>query len=230
MATSPANTNRLFDGGIGFVLGINSFAPPASLAKGQLAWAVNAWLKGGIPYTRPGYDTMFRLPDGKAQGFCIFTPQGSLPLMVAAVSGKLYSSSFPYNDYSRIENIQFNDSVDHIIFKECLQGADAGVALITPRRLLMMQDGRSKAAYFDGSTGRHLNPGGTTNETVLGFQMEWVGSRLWVARDNEIFASDIFDPLHFTETQYLAEGGSLQAIDGRNITAMIRTATDEALL
>lgn len=230
MASSTFNTNRNFDGGKNFVYGINSYMHPEDLNKGQLAWMVNGWTKKGIPYTRPGYESKFRLPDGKAQGFTLFKPNDGDYVMVMAVSGKIYVSQFPYDDFQQLTQLQFNKDVDHVMFETALQGADGPGNLIHPRKLLMMQDGRSRPAYYDGQSARHLNPGGTALETVLGFSMVWTGSRLWVSRETEIFASDIFDPLHFTETQYLSIGGSLQAMDGEIVTAMARQAQTGALI
>lgn len=230
MANSPANTNRKFDGGKDFYFGVNSYPHPQNLAAGQLSWMVNGWTKKGIPYTRPGYDIKFRLPDGRAQGFILFKPKDGNYVMVMAVSGKIYVSQYPYVDYMQLTQLQFNPDVDHVMFEITLQGADGPGNLIPPRPLLIMQDGRSRPAYYDGQTARHLNPGGTTNETVLGFSMIWTGSRLWVSRETEIFASDIFDPLHFTETLYLSGGGSLQAMDGQLITAMARQAQTGSLI
>lgn len=184
MATSPTNTNRSFDGGKNFVYGINSYAHPQDLNKGQLSWMVNGWTKKGIPYTRPGYQTRFRLPDGKAQGFTLFKPKDGERVMVMAVSGKIYVSQFPYEDFMQLTQLQFNKDVDHVIFKEALQGADGPGNLIPPRPVLIMQDGRSQPAYYDGAFARHLLPGGSTNETVVGFAMEWTGSRLWVSRED----------------------------------------------
>jgi len=83
-----------------------------------------------------------------------------------------------------------------------------------------MQDGLTRAAYWDGTVARHLNPTKSTlldsdgnlvtqnglDETPLGLWMKWSNNRLWVSRGNQIFASDIGNPLKFTETQYLNEG------------------------
>jgi hypothetical protein len=53
--------------------------------------------------------------------------------------------------------------------------------------------------------------------------MKWSGDRLWIGRDDQLFAGDIADPLSFTETEYLAEGGSFR-ING-NITAMAEVSS-----
>lgn len=229
MATSPVNVNRLFDGGNNFILGVNSNLHPTHLNAAQIAWGINVTNSGGIIYTRPGYKTIMRVPDGKAQGFTLFTPTGGEPNMVFAVSGKVYTSAYPFETYMQLPGIQFDAFVDHIFWKEATQGVDNGV-IIDPKAVLIMQDGLSRPAYWDGQISRHLNPGGVTNETVIGTTMEWIGSRLWVAQGRQIFASDIFDPLHFTETLYLTGGGSLQTMDGDVITLLKRTADSRALL
>lgn len=229
MANSPANTNRLYDGGIQFLLGVNSNLHPSFLNANQYSWAVNTTNKGGIIDTRPGYETRFRLPDGKAQGMTSFTPTDGELTLVMAVSGKIYISQFPFSDYTLLAGIDFNPFVDHIVFQEAIQSR-VGAVITDPKAVLIMQDGVSKAAYWDGAVARHLNPGGGTNETVPGLWMAWIGSRLWVARGRQLFASDIFDPLHFNETTYLGGGGSFQAMDGDVITGLARTADSRNLL
>lgn len=229
MANSPTNTNRLSDGGVDFLLGVNSNLSPRSLNSSQLSWMINCINKGGDINTRPGYTSMFRLPDGRAQGMVSFTPTGGQANLVMAVNGSIYVSEFPFVDYTQLPNIQFDANVDFIAFKEALQAKD-GATVIDPKAVLIMQDGKGKPAYWDGHTSRHLNPGTPSNETVQGLWMEWIGNRLWVARGRELFASDIFDPLHFTENTYLSIGGSLNAMDGDVITMLARTADSLSLL
>lgn len=229
MANSPANRNRLFDGGIQFLLGVNSNLHPSALGPNQMSWAVNTINKGGIIDTRPGYVSRYRLPDGKAQGMTQFTPTDGELNLVSAVSGRIYVSVFPFDSYTQLANIEFDPNVDHVVFKEATQ-AKSGATVIDPKSVLIMQDGVSKAAYWDGTISRHLNPGGATNETLPGLWMEWIGFRLWVSRGRQLFASDIFDPLHFTENNYLAVGGSLNAMDGDIITGLARTADSRSLL
>lgn len=229
MANSPANTNRLFDGGIQFLMGVNSNLHPSFLNASQTSWQVNTINKGGIIDTRPGYETKFRLPDGKAQGFTSFTPTDGQLSLVSVVSGVVYISQFPFSTYTVLSGISFDPFVDHIAFQEAVQ-AKVGVTIVDPKAVLIMQDGVGKAAYWDGAVARHLNPGGSTNETVQGLWMAWIGNRLWVARGRQLFASDIFDPLHFTETTYIGGGGSFQAMDGDIITGLARTADSRSLL
>lgn len=229
MATSANNRNRLFDGMSGSFNGVNSGLHPQDIDPQAWSWGINVQNDGGDFVTRPGFASKFRLPDGKAQGCVIFTPTSGSPQIVCAVNGKIYVSGPPYDTFMVLPNIQFHPTVDHIAFKACIQAIDNGT-LIDPKAILVMQDSRTRPAYWDGSTSRHLNPGGSTNETVIGMWMEWVGSRLWVAKENQIFASDIYDPLHFNENTYLASGGALQTSDGLPVTALAKTSDDKALL
>jgi hypothetical protein len=76
-----------------------------------------------------------------------------------------------------------------------------------------MQDGRTRAAFWDGAESRHLNPtpfGGeiTTegyDETRIGLWMAWSNNRLFVGMGSKVLASDLGNPLKFTEAQYLNE-------------------------
>ena len=229
MASSSQNSNRILDGSIGFMPGVDSNQHPQLLTQGMVSWGINLVNRGGTWTLRGGFKSVVRLPDGRAQGMTLFTPTGGVVSMVVALGGVIWISPFPFFSWETLPNIKFDPFVDQIVFKEAIQAINAG-ELIDPKSVLMMQDGRSKPAYWDGQVNRHLNPGGLQNETVQGLWMEFVGGRLWVARGSEIFASDIYDPLHFTETQYLSEGGSLVTIDGRAVTALARTADSKALL
>lgn len=216
--------NRHQDGGIAFA-GVDSFTDISLLAENKLSWLINGTLKKGKILTRPGYDTIHTIASGRAQGICLFTPTNGIENIVFAVNGNVYVSPYPFDSFSQLANIQFDAFVDHVVFKEALVADSLSVA---PYAVLMMQDGRHRAAYWDGSVNRHLDPG--TLETPLGMWMEWVGGRLWVSRGNELFASDILNPLKFTESQYLATGGSLQAMDGKEITGLQKTADAKTLL
>jgi hypothetical protein len=100
-----------------------------------------------------------------------------------------------------------------------------------------MQDGLTRAAYWDGGTSAHLDPASPPapdqtdirpgfNETPIGLWMIWSGNRLWVSRGNQIFASDIGNPLKFTEAIYLNEGRAFY-LSGP-CTGMIEVPSDSA--
>lgn len=230
MGTSPFNRNRIFDGGTSFFGGMNSFMHPEELPPNQVSWIINGTVEGGDIITRPDYLPRIRLPDGKAQGATIFIPATGIPVVVMAVSGVIYYTQYPFDTYARVGSIQLDPSVDHISFKDAVVGVDNAGNAIQPYPVLIMQDGVTRPWYWDGSFSRQLNPGGTTLETPVGLWMEWVGGRLWVSRGNQIFASDLYNPLSFTELTYIAGGSSIQAIDGQIITMLKRTADNKSLL
>lgn len=218
---------------------VNSFLNPSQLSADELSWAFNVKTRGGIPRTRDGFNSLFRYTCGKAQAISLFTPTNGLPHIVIAISGNIYALKYPFDSYFQLTDLAFNPYVDHIVFKEATVSKTPTTILNNPYTVLMMQDGYGRAAYWDGTIGRHLDPtpdGYITpaaigaSETKIGLWMEWVGDRLWVANGRQLFASDIADPLHFTENQYLNGGNSIQAIDGAEITGLVKTADSKQLL
>lgn len=234
-----AIAKRLADGQDDFVAGADSFSDPTEITNRRFMWGFNVVTEGGRVRTRPPFKVMLRLGCGKPQGFTMFTPTNGLPTMYFAISGRVYYSPFPFAEVRILENIQFDPYVDHIVFKEALVAVDDFGAAITPYAVLMMQDGKNRAAYTDGFTNSHIDPtpDGFYNPaskggqgTKIGLWMEWIGQRLWVASRRQVFASDIYNPLKFTENQYLASGGSFQAMDGAVITGLKKTADNKQLL
>lgn len=218
--------------------GVNSALPASVVPSSQIAWAENVTNRGNLLQTRPGNkivdlisETGEGLPDGNPQGMIMFEHTDLSMYMVFAISGRVYYSKQPFKTYHRIPNIQFDPEAPIVVMKAATKGAryaDDGLQLIAPYNVLMMQDGRTRAAYWDGEKSGHLDPSPGVNQTPIGLWMEWTGSRLWVATDQRVYASDILDPLSFTEGQYLAER------DGfwfpHPITGMIKNAQSEALL
>jgi len=209
---------KLIQGGLGvassafWVQGMDSSMDPAFLQNGEYRSAMNVTNRGGILRTRPGYNCLYELPAGRLQGFTLFRPTGGAWHQVAAVAGKVYVSAYPFASYTQLPNIQFHVGSDIVVFeratKSVKQNLDGSLTLIDPYDVLVMQDGRTPAAFWDGTVARHLDP--LKNEVPLGMWMKWSGDRLWVSRGPEIFVSDIADPLLFTETGYLSEGGSFR--------------------
>lgn len=192
-----------------FVYGANSYISPAKLQAGTYVAGMNVMCRGGIVQTRPGSRSLVQLPLGNLQGVTFFQPTSGLPSLVAAVDGKVYTCPYPFNAYKQIDGIQFSPYSKYIAWASCVQSTytnDAGEikVLETPANVLLMADGVTKSAYWDGSTGRHLNP--LDNETPVGLWMVWSNNRLWISRDSQVFASDIGNPLSFTEGTYLNEG------------------------
>ena len=217
---------QLIRGGLGvaasafWVKGMNSASDPAFLDDTSYRSAMNVVNRGGVLKTRPGYDCLLELPPGKLQGYKLFKPTGGPNAHVFAISGRVYVFPEPFTSYYQLSNVQFFEGADLVVFEEAVKSVtrndDGTLSLVDPYKVLIMQDGFTRAAYWDGDTSRHLDP--MAGDTPLGLWMKWSGDRLWVGRDDQLFASDIADPLSFTETEYLAEGGSFRI--NSNITAL----------
>lgn len=196
-----------------WVQGMDSSLDPAFLQEAEYRSAMNITNRGGVLKTRPGYDCVLELPAGRLQGYTLFKPTGGSWHHVVAISGRIYVSPYPFTSYAVLPNIQFFSGASTVVFekatKSVIQNEDGSLTTITPYDVLIMQDRYTPAAYWDGSAHRHLDP--AEDETPLGLWMKWSGDRLWVSRDGVFFASDLADPLKFTETEYLADGGSFRA-------------------
>lgn len=237
MAVSPANVNRVYDGQT-TMLSVNSFSEPTDLKPHEIQWGFNVMTRGGKVATRFGFRSIFKYTCGKGQGLSFFIPNNGQPQLLAAVSGQIFALPHPFTSYSQLSNLSFAAQAPMVFFKEATV-SKTPTTVVTPYPVLMMQDGYSRAAYYDGNANRHLDPtpdGFYTptsigaKETLVGLAMEWAGDRLWIERGRELFASDIADPLHFTENTYISGGNSLQAIDGGIIRALKRTADSKQLI
>lgn len=195
--------------------GMDSFRDPR-LPDGFYQRGWNVVNRGGVLKTRPGTECLLRLPDGKLQGFTQFTPRRGATQLVACIDGQLYVSEFPFTDFQAISGATLSASARNVYWCQCEQSikhnADDSVSLLAaPRALLIAQDGVSPPLVWDGvsieyQTGYDKTPQGTA--------MAWSGGRLWVARDNEVFASDYANPLSFVEQFYLGGTDSF-LVDGR---------------
>lgn len=205
-------SGRGINGSAYFVGGMNSADDPMFLDDRAYFSAMNVVNRGGPLQSRPGYRCLFPLPAGRLQGMCYYRPLDSVPYLVFAVSGKVYASKAPFTSYAQLPNIQFYHAAKQVFWQVCTksaqQNADGTLSVIDPVRLLVMQDGGyTRAAFWDGATSRHLDPG-AAKETPIGGPMAWSGGRLWVASENRLFASDIDDPLSFVERTYHATADS----------------------
>lgn len=222
-AAPPKDAPLAIDGSNAFDGGMDSFTNPRLLPQNSYALGINICRRGGIAQTRPGTKTVFSNSCGYPQFLTMFQPTGSVQFLVWAVKGKVYASPAPFTTYSQIPGIQFYENAKYIAWAATQQTTsfDATgniIVLAQPRAVLMMQDGFSRAAYWDGTVGAHINPGPSgqvdsqgnplvlpnTFGTPLGLWMAWAGNRLWVSRGSTVFASDIGNPLVFSEQQYLS--------------------------
>ncbi len=213
------------DGEDYLVLGADQFTTPQRIIAGKYVDSMNTLNRGGIVQTRPGSQTLYTLPEGLLQGATLFVPTGGVPQIVAAVDGTVYVSAYPFRTYTILANVKFSKTARFIAWAVCLKSTDydsTGVLyfLDNPYSVLIMQDGLTRAAYWDGTHSGHLDPTHSQvfdadgniitqpglDSTPLGLWMKWSNNRLWVSRGNQIFASDIGNPLKFVDSQYLNEG------------------------
>lgn len=219
--------------------GADSWSVPDQLNPNQYPFGLNIINRGGIPRTRPGNDTLFCLPPGNPQGLTIFTPATGVPHIVSAVEGRVYVSAPPFMVYRQLPNIQFNPAARFVTWASCLKSTqylpNGDIDFEpTPRKVLVMQDGVGRAAFWDGGQSRHLNPSmsavGTMpgmDETPIGLWMIWSNNRLWVARGNRVFSSDLGNPLKFVDRRYLNEAPSFYLPD--DCTGMARAPLDAGI-
>lgn len=210
LAQALLKSGRGVNGSAFFTDGMSSAADPLFIGDRAYRASMNTVHRGGVVKTRPGYRQIFNLPEGKLQGFSYFRPLTGAPFLVIAVGGIIYSSIFPFTEYNEIEGISLYAHAPKVFFAVATKSAelqnDGSILAIEPRRLLIMQDGGyTPAVWFDGNGAGRVDPG--NDEIPLGGPMKFSGDRLWQARKNKLFASDISDPIKFTENIYAAEGG-----------------------
>lgn len=204
-----AGTGHIYDEDPRFPLGANGYSDPVTLQPGSFIRGWNVTARGGLLRCRPGYKQLLELPDGKLQGMFAFAPPGGEPVLVFAVAGKVYFSYAPFDGYSEIPGILFDSLAERVYFAQAEQSvvrnSDLTLTFLeSPRAILMMQDGLSAPAYWDGVAGGHITG---VDRTPSGTCMVWCADRLWVARGSQVFVSDIFDPISFYEGQYIGADG-----------------------
>lgn len=214
--------------------GMNSWDQPTALPDSQFTNSMNTVCRGGKVRTRPGTAIIADLPGRNCQGGRFFAPSTGTAAYVAAVDGKVYVSLAPFRHFHQLANVQFSPSSQFVTMTATQQLTDYDNAgniffLAVPRPILIMQDSVTRAAYWDGVNSGHIDPTPSgSNITVpgkdgtrVGLWSCWSNNRLWISRDNQVFASDIGNPLKFTETQYLASARAFYLPD--NCTGIIET-------
>ena len=146
-----------------------------------------------------------------------------IPYIVFAVSGKVYYAPFPLTqpknwvDY-QLTNIALDPNVERVNFVTATQSAKVSTGselTITPsHRIIVVQDGVRAACSWDGSN----KVGEQSVNVPIGFWMAYSGNRLWVATGNVISASDLGNPLGWTERVSGTGRGDFSV--ARPITAM----------
>jgi hypothetical protein len=216
---------RRTDGDVTFLPGANSVAHPAQLPPGQYPRSMNSVNRGGVVQCRPGHRCKFVTPPGNFQGGEWFFPKLGTPVIIFGVEGLLYVSEFPYLTYRQILDVAFLPHARQLFFKQVEQSiernVDGSLTFISPRNLLVIQDGGfTPPVVYDGTTAEHQRGAGLI---PLGSSMEWVGDRLWVAAESKLYPSDLANPLSFTE--YLTIVSPQFFILPGEITAMTKTTS-----
>ncbi len=223
---------RVIDGDSQFALGMNSQIDPMKLSDGFYRASMNTVNRGGIIQCRPGYQWKFTMPEGKLQGGILLRPLfGAVERLVFAVDGLIYSSLYPFTSYTQVGGLEFREDVENLFFCVAEKGAkrnpDESIKLITPYRVVMIQDGYTPPGVFDGNFGQHLPD---RDDCPIGTVMGWSGDRLWVIRDRELFASDINDPFSFREDDYLSNAKSFLLPGPGTAMTEINSTADAQLL
>jgi hypothetical protein len=228
----PGPGTRIPDYDGTFFSGVKSDTDPAQIPLGYYWMGINTLNVGGSISCRPGYRCVATLPDGNLQaGFC-FRPIEGLEQLLAVVDGKVYVADWPFSVFRQVPGLQFSPYAKQIYWVQATQSAERlgtgpapAIEVIPPRAVIILQDGGFSApGWYDGSSAGHL--AGDEYGIPAGSSMEWVGDRLWVARDHQLFASDISNPFSFREAGYL--GGQVSFFFRSDITAMVVTPSTEA--
>ena len=141
--------------------------------------------------------TIYTVDGGQSEEF-------ELSYIVFAVNGKVYYSPFPldqprdWNDYL-LNGITVDPNIEMVNFaiatKSAQTSTTTGTTVTPSYRLIIVQDGINQPCYWDGSD----TTGQKAADMPIGYWMAYSGNRLWVANGNVISASDIGDPLGWTE-------------------------------
>lgn len=214
--------DRYLDGDGGFPLGMNGAVDADALPAGMLSRIYNAVTRGSVIQARPGFDQLLQVPNGDwFQGGTLFRPTGSPAQLVFAVSGKVYISQAPFREFIQLKNLQFDEFAPSLYFETARWATDynedGSIRIFKPRNILLIQDGLSRPASYDGATAEH------TTRVPLGTVMRWSGDRLWVARGNQLFASDYANPFGYREGKYIGSTGAFTFPS--DITALVEVSS-----
>lgn len=192
---------------------------------------LNVINRGGFVSTRPGHSWKVTFPGlgtgypSNAQGSAHFKTFEGEDFLVVAVDGAIYYANYPFNEW-KVFPVRLRQDVSKVYFAVCEQALkknpDGSVSSVSPRRVLVVQDGYSRPLVWDASA-----PAKSVNDVPTGTVMAWSGNRLWVADGPQLYASDIGDPTSFDETGYIGVGGSF--LFPLRITGMAETSDGNQL-
>lgn len=230
--------NRLWDGWQAATGGQDAGKNPALIGSDQFAQLENCVCRGGWLKTRPAFTQMslnytnptfsydldgFSPSDGSEVGqlsnewfhnsgmfqcASFYAPPGSEACMMASIGGRLFRCVPRPNKSIEVYEVPIPDKRNRVNIPL--------VYMVQADRFNITQDGESTPIIYDGTSARRANP----DEVPAGNEMAYGMGRLVVVRQSsrEIIFGDLYgshagpDPglsvLKFTETGFLAEGGS----------------------
>jgi hypothetical protein len=226
---------RLSDGFTELSGGCDSGLSPSIIRPNQVAFAVNAQMRGGFIKPRPGINhRVLQFPgiksslfeDGKFQGAKTYRTATGDDVLMAAISGRMFKVDIA--DQFSVQDITIpaspNSSLLEYTFMEQAEN------------FFIMQDGVSAAYIFDGASARRTQPGEIPTGTVMNYQL----GRLWIASPDrrQFVAGDlVYGPsgtaaynyrdavLKMSENDLLVTGGAFSIPDNAGeITAMLAPA------
>lgn len=197
--------------------GMNTLLYPTNVPESQYHWGENIINRCGIPQTRPGFDLLLTSAGTILQGFTVFKPNNGLPYLVVAIDGSIYASPYPFFELNKIEGINLLPETEFVAMttavKSVSRNDDGSLTVVPPYRILIIQDGSSPRAYWDGVNAGHVVPGPPTQGARAGLWMVWTASRLWSMDGSVIRVSDYGDPLTESENVYIAEKSNFDLPD-----------------
>ena len=201
--------------------GMKLSLPPGNLQGGTF-FASNKQAKAASTQTSTAGTTTISATIFNYDGSQSF--ESELPYVLFAVGGSVYFSPFPltqpkdWNDY-KLTNIRLDPGAKEVVFHVATQTStlnDTGDVTVTPsNRVVIIQDGVSSPAYWDGSD----KTGGQDSKIPIGYWMSFSGNRLWVAAGNVVLASDLGNPFSWIERTQGAGRGDFSF--PRPITALV---------
>lgn len=210
MENSPRTVR---DGNLSFESGMDGGRAPTTLDETQVAYATNTTFRGGFPKPRPN---IVQLDYGRSnsditfwqsnrfQGAGGYTDEDGNGHLFMAIGGRLW----------RLPLDQYAPSLADITTAAYPHNAASEQAwFVQADKYLVVQDGRSRPWIWDGV---NLSEA-AVNQIPIGTRMAYGIGRLWVAQGRNYYGGDLInsDPsrgvesiLHFTENDYLNEGGA----------------------
>lgn len=208
-----------------WVRGVNSLLEQSLLKEGEYAWSTNANNIGGILRTRSGFNRVntTNFESVEPRGISVFKDKNNAISMIIALGDLLYAAPFPFKNFVLVGTGVGGHGP--VIFQRVVRTAISSLTgnkvLTTPTPYLIIQGGGSRAKVWDGLVLTASVPTDEFQGIPIGDWMQFSGLRLWVASGRKLHASDLGDPLMFTEERLVSGGNAIYFSD--DITGLFQT-------